>query len=149
MKSLVAATYNDMKSGQFCKASYMMKENGSEGRSFIFILYRILFWAICIGQIKLSQKLRNGNKKIQAIMYTSLANSNEVTLSFLLNVTAWKVFVYGVILVLIQSKCGTMQTRKTLNTDTFHVLCVEDINCISKKQFIIWIFLVLQKNSYS
>ena len=31
-----------------------------------------------------------------------------------------KVFVFGVFLVRIQSKCGKIQTRKTPNTDTFH-----------------------------
>ena len=82
MKSLVAVTYSDMESEKFCKTSYMLRENGSERRPFIFFLYRIVFLAIFIGQIKFSQKVRNGKKKNQAIMYTSLANSNEVTLIF-------------------------------------------------------------------
>ena len=33
---------------------------------------------------------------------------------------AWKVSVFGVILVCIQSECGKIRTRITLNTDTFY-----------------------------
>ena len=41
---------------------------------------------------------------------------------YLLVHTVWKVSVFGVILVCIQSKCGKIQTRKTPNTGTFHAV---------------------------
>ena len=39
--------------------------------------------------------------------------------------TAWKLSVFGVFLVHIQSECRKIQTRKTLNTDTFHAVYTE------------------------
>ena len=36
--------------------------------------------------------------------------------------TAWKVFIFGVFLVRIQSKCGKKETRKIPNMDTFHAV---------------------------
>ena len=36
--------------------------------------------------------------------------------------TSWKVSIFGVFLVRIQSKCGKIWTRKTPNTDTFHAV---------------------------
>ena len=36
--------------------------------------------------------------------------------------TVWKVSVFGVILVRIQSECGKIQTRITPNTDTFYAV---------------------------
>ena len=36
--------------------------------------------------------------------------------------TAWKVPVFGVFLVRIQSECWKMRTRKTPNTDIFHAI---------------------------
>ena len=42
------------------------------------------------------------------------------TASSKLGSTALKKSLFGVFLVHIQSKCGKIRTRKTLNTDTFH-----------------------------
>ena len=40
------------------------------------------------------------------------------------NCTAWKMSIFGVFLVCIQSECGKIRIRKAPNTDTFHaVLC--------------------------
>ena len=36
--------------------------------------------------------------------------------------TAWNVYVFGVLLVRIQSECGKIRTKKTPNTDTFHAV---------------------------
>ena len=38
--------------------------------------------------------------------------------------TAWKVFVFRVSLVRIQSKCEEIRTRKTPNMNTFHAVTV-------------------------
>ena len=37
-------------------------------------------------------------------------------------VTMWKVSIFGVFLVLIQSECGKIRTRKTPNMDPFHAV---------------------------
>ena len=60
-----------------------------------------------------------------------------------LNITAWKVSVFGVILVRIfsyshwigvslriQSKCGKIRTRITPNTDTFYAVYAPSFHCV-------------------
>ena len=41
------------------------------------------------------------------------------------NYIAWKVFIFGVILVGIQFECGKTPTRITPNTDTFYAVLVQ------------------------
>ena len=36
----------------------------------------------------------------------------------------------GVSLIRIQSECGKIRTRKTPNTDAFHVVCTSNLTCI-------------------
>ena len=59
---LVATTYRSMASEQTCITTYMMRLNGSERRPFIFIFRWNIACTIRIRQMKLSWKLRNGNK---------------------------------------------------------------------------------------
>ena len=48
--------------------------------------------------------------------------------------TAWKVSVFGVILVRIQSECGKIQTGLTWNIDTFYAeeALVDNRNCVNQ-----------------
>ena len=48
-------------------------------------------------------------------------------------ITTWKVSVFGVFLVRIQSKWGKIQTRKTPNTDTCHAVQFLTISWIQDK----------------
>ena len=65
----VATIYRNMESGQSCKITNMTIAKGSERRPFIFVF---------IFQMKLSGKLRNGNKKVQATMSMDLVEFNWV-----------------------------------------------------------------------
>ena len=48
---------------------------------------------------------------------------NKLQLGFQCSCTiGWKVSIFGVFLVRIQSECGKIQTRKTPNMDTFHIV---------------------------
>ena len=41
-----------------------------------------------------------------------------------LDYTAWKISLFGIFLVRINSECGKIRSRKTPNTDTFHEVLV-------------------------
>ena len=50
---------------------------------------------------------------------------------------AWKVPVFGNILVRIQSKCGKIRTRITLNTDTFYAVLDNVVQATHLKRIIL------------
>ena len=77
--TVVATTYRNMENGQSCKIINMIWVKGSERRPFIFIFRlkeycsaRFISGTIHIRQMKLSWKLKNGNKKFQVTMSKAL-----------------------------------------------------------------------------
>ena len=50
--------------------------------------------------------------------------------------TAWKMFVFGIFLLSIQTECGKMRSRKASNTDTFYA--VELLNSITFCNITTW-----------
>ena len=51
--------------------------------------------------------------------------------AILMSFTAWKVSVFGVFLVRIQSECGKIQTRKIPNMDTFHPVLIPPLTAFA------------------
>ena len=74
LMTLVAATYRNMESRQFCRTTYMMRIKESERRPFFKFLDGILFYTIHTRQMKLWQKSRNGNKKLLSVLDTSVVS---------------------------------------------------------------------------
>ena len=54
--------------------------------------------------------------------------------------TAWNVYVFGVLLVRIQSECGKIRTKKTPNTDTFHAVFMINTDRTFLTKFVVHYF---------